>query len=730
MIYEVIVDIGATEVDRVFDYSSDWDIELGRRVVVPFGKTKKVEGFVLGKKDKSEVETKEIEAVLDDRPVVIPEMLALCDKLTETCAFRRVDALRLFVPPKLRGGRVREKLTDIFALVEGVDADAAAETLKKNAVAQKGILSFLKENGETEGKVLRDSYSVSALTALEKSGLISRKTVRIGRTPYKSIKPIVKEVELNAEQQEAVRTIENSDKTRILIHGVTGSGKTEIYMRVIKNALDRGKTAVMLVPEISLTPQMLAVFRGRFGDCVAMLHSALSDGERFDEWRRILTGDARVVVGARSAVFAPISNIGAIIIDEEHDSSYVNDREPRYVTEDVAMFRAEYNGAKLILGSATPSLESYKKALDGESELITLKRRANNKTMPEIKVIDMRPELRSGNFGLFSRELAAALTETLERGEQAMIFLNRRGYASFMRCRECGHVEQCPHCEVSLRYHKERNKLVCHYCGYEQPMHIKCPKCGSTSMKEGRTGTEKVVEELKRVLPEARVLRMDNDTTTTKDAYLKILTDFREKKADILVGTQMIAKGHDFPDVTLVGIIDADLTLYFPDFRSNERTFQLITQVAGRAGRDDKAGRVILQTYNPRHYVFRYAETYDYRGFYDKEASVREGAKFPPFTKIVKILVTSSDPTMASQGARACYDGLREIKERYPGLIRLQIMRAPIGFMQDKHRFLVFAFLWGKSADKIIKGVYETAHELNKRKEIAVSVDLNPQQMT
>lgn len=729
MIYEVIVDIGATEVDRVFDYHSDVDIELGRRVVVPFGKTKKVEGFVLGKKDCSDRETKDIEAVLDDRPAVIPEMLALCDKLTETCAFRRVDALRLFVPPKLRGGRVREKLTDMFALVEGADAEKAAEGLKKTATAQKGILSYLSENGETEGKVLRDLFSGQALTALEKSGLVVRRTVRIGRTPYKAIKPIIKEVELTAEQREAVNRIETTDKCRILIHGVTGSGKTEIYMRVIKDALEKGKTAVMLVPEISLTPQMLAVFRGRFGDGVAMLHSALSDGERFDEWRRILTGEARVVVGARSAVFAPVKDLGVIIIDEEHDSSYVNDREPRYVTEDVAMFRAEYNNAKLILGSATPSLESYKKALDGESELITLKHRANSRTMPELKIVDMRPEIRSGNFGLFSRELASALSETLSRGEQAMIFLNRRGYASFMRCRECGHVERCPHCEVSLRYHKERNKLVCHYCGYEQNMHVKCPNCGSTGMKEGRTGTEKVVEELGRALPDARVLRMDNDTTSTKDAYLRILTDFRDKKADILVGTQMIAKGHDFPNVTLVGILDADLTLYFPDFRSNERTFQLITQVAGRAGRDSKVGRVILQTYNPHHYVFRFAEVYDYRGFYDKESSVREGAKFPPFTKIVKVLVTSTDAAMASQGARACYDGLREIKNRYPGLIRLQIMRAPIGYMQDRHRFLVFAFLWGKSADKIIKGVYETAHELNKRKEIVVSVDVNPQQM-
>ncbi len=729
MVYEVIVDIGASDVDRIFDYGSPYAVPIGSRVLVPFGR-RQVEGFVLGTKEHSNYDVKDIIMVLDETPSIIPEMLELTKTLVKKYAFRYIDALRLFVPPKLRGGRVRIKTLDYYRCIDELTHAEAIAKIRSNAVKQREIIDYLYANGEADGSTIRKSFSGVALAGLVQSGIIIREDREISRIPYKKLLNRVKEVVLTDEQQKAIDTIIDGKEERYLIHGVTGSGKTEVYLNVIERVLKEGKTAIMLIPEISLTPQMVGLFRGRFGDTVGILHSGLSDGERYDEWRKILLGKARVALGARSAVFAPIKNIGVIIIDEEHDGSYISDREPRYTTEEIALLRVQYNNAKLVLGSATPSLESYQRGVDGVTKLITLRQRANGKQMPELRVVNMGDEMRRGNSGSFSVELLARLRETIDRGEQAMIFLNRRGYASFLECHSCGWVAHCPHCEIPLTLHKESGSLVCHYCGSKFRAVDTCPTCNHTHLTRGKKGTEKIVEELQSHFRDTTILRMDNDTTTTKDAYEEILGAFSRGEAQILVGTQMIAKGHDFPNVTLVGIIDADQSLFLPDFRSVERTFQLITQVAGRAGRENKPGLVILQAFSTRHYVFRYAEFYDYEGFFKKESSLRKVTQFPPFSRMIRILVTSEWQAKAQDGAYQIHEKLCKYKEDKGGIIRIKFMNAPIGRINDKYRSQVILLCQEASYDDVIDEVYRVTRAFNQeKKETVAHVDTNPQQM-
>jgi primosomal protein N' (replication factor Y) len=726
MIYQVIVDISNQEVDRVFDYGAAFEVPVGSRVLVPFGRQKK-EGFVIGIKEDSSYEVRDIERILDAVPPILPEMLELARYLKRQ-NIRYIDSLRLFIPAKLRGGKVRILNKYLLSLADGVDAEEVRKKLRKGADMQAAVLDALKNGAKYESE-LSNALSASAIRTLASKGFIKRELVEVGRMPV-SLPAKQKEITLTDEQRAAVDAVLNGQEGVYLIHGVTGSGKTEVYMTVIERMLAEGKTAIMLVPEISLTPQMLGVFRLRFGDKVGVLHSGLSDGERYDEWRRLRMGEARVALGARSAVFAPVQNLGAIIIDEEHDASYVSEGNPRYFTADIAQFRIRHNKAKLIMGSATPSLESYLKACRGEYHLITLCNRVNKREMPVIETVDMRRELRAGNTSIFSRELLSSLEKTLSAGNQAMVFLNRRGFASFVRCRSCGYVARCRDCEVSLTFHKDDNTLKCHYCGKQYKMIDKCPVCGFENLKEGRTGTEKVVEELQRIFPKARILRMDNDTTKTKDACYNILSSFGEGKADILVGTQMIAKGHDFSNVTLVGILDADLALYYSDYRSNERTFQLITQVAGRAGREQKSGRVIMQTTNPNHYVFRYASRYDYKGFFEKESNVRETTKFPPYTRIVRLLVLSKKDECAITAARKLYETLSALKtETYKKeIIRVQAMRAPIKRICSNFRFQVVVWVSLGSEELLMPEIYKAASEATAR-DVTVFTEINPQQM-
>lgn len=723
MVYEVIVDISNTQVDKVFDYSADFDIPVGSRVKVPFG-NRITEGFVTARKLSSEHQTKNIIKILDDKPVLTQEMLTLARYLNERKNLRFIDIIRLCLPAKLRGGKVKE-LKKAFITLKN---PKLIESLSERAAAQRAVCEFLEKKGGEYQTVLNKKFGSPAVKAVIDKGIASKTWVSQNREPYRDIKIDDKEIKLTLEQRQAVDAI-LAKEGEYLLHGVTGSGKTEIYMRVIEEQLKRGKTAIMLVPEISLTPQMLGLFRARFGEKVALLHSGLSHGERYDEWRKLRSGQAVVALGARSAVFAPLENVGVIIIDEEHDLSYISESNPRYITHDIARFRMRYNKGRLIYGSATPSLETYKKAKEGKYQLITLRRRVNEKRLPQMDIVDMRKEILQGNMSIFSRALLKELDKTIKENSQAMLFINRRGFASFVRCRQCGYIPKCADCEVSLTLHKEDNRLKCHYCGKQYHNIEECPKCGFKHLKEGRTGTQKVVEEINKLYPEVKVLRMDNDSVQRKDSYVKILSAFAEGKAQILVGTQMIVKGHDFPNVTLVGILDADLALYFPDYRSNENTFQLITQVAGRAGRDDKEGRVILQTYNPYHYVFRYAGNYDYCGFFEKESNVRETTHFPPYSVIARLLISSEDEDKAMETTRKGYELMKELKKQNPKeIFRAQAMRAPLRRIMNKHRFQIVVWINLEGEERILPKIYEKAKTLNTRG-VSAFIEINPVQM-
>jgi primosomal protein N' (replication factor Y) len=484
----------------------------------------------------------------------------------------------------------------------------------------------------------------------------------------------------------------------------------------------------MLVPEISLTPQMLGVFRARFGEQVSLLHSNLSPGERFDEWRKLRNGYSRIALGPRSAIFAPLENLGVIIIDEEHDSSYVSESNPRYFTSEIAAFRAKYNNCKLLLGSATPSIETYYRASIGEYRLIAMNNRINNRCLPEIETIDMRREMKAGNTSIFSAKLLSAVEDSLKRKEQVMIFLNRRGYSSFVRCQECGFIPMCPSCDVSLTFHSEDNSLRCHFCGNKYRMIDECPNCGNKDLKEGRIGTEKVVKELTRIFPENKVLRMDLDSTSQKDSYIKILNSFNSGEADILVGTQMIAKGHDFKNVTLVGILDADISLFIQDFRANERTFQLITQVAGRAGRDCKPGKVLMQTYVPSNAVFAFTARYDYKGFYDREIEKRKGTLFPPFSKIVRILTQAKDGVLSQKANHKLYELISGALREKEGIIRIQEMPAAMKKKSDYYRYQVVIWVRNEFSQNILEIIYDISNSFHE-KGVTVFSEINPQQM-
>ena len=651
MVASVIVDISTAEIDRIFEYIApdELGVKKGDRVLVPFG-SKTIEGFCIDLKETADTShtLKEIKARLDPYSAITEEQLELAKFMRERYFIRYVDCLRLFIPSKLRGGRVRELKRVFVSLAQDKPYNQLLE--EAGSPARRAVIERLKDGGEFLSR-LTSEVSVSCVNTLIKRKLLVKSDKEIFRSPQGLAPSTATLPTLRPSQQAALDTINATSRTVSLLYGVTGSGKTEVYMRCIAQALSCGKTAIMLVPEISLTPQTLKIFRSRFGDIVAMLHSGLSDGERFDEWRRIVTGDAKVVVGARSAIFAPVRDLGVIIIDEEHDSSYVSESNPRYITADIAKWRARYNGGKVILGSATPSIESFLLAKKGQYELVRMDERISG-NMPAMQIVDMKEEVIAGNIGIFSAALMQALRQTVERGEQAMIFLNRRGHSSFVMCKKCGYIAKCTDCDITLTYHSVDNLLKCHYCGKRYKMLECCPECGSRDIRYGKIGTQRVVAELEKAFPGVNILRMDNETTATKSAYLDILGAFAAGEAQILVGTQMIAKGHDFPNVTLVGILDADMSLYFSDYRSAERTFQLVTQVAGRAGRADKKGRVILQTFAPRHYVFAFGRTYDYEGFYRHEVNMRAATMFPPFALIVRVMVTSAENDAALSALR------------------------------------------------------------------------------
>ena len=732
MYADVIVDINNVEVDKVFEYSfTDCKITLGSRVVVPFGK-KVIEGIVIGVKSESNYPADKIKPVislLEETPALTKETLELMEHVCKTCYVTRAAALRLFLPVEMRKGKVKEQFTRLVSLKEGLGVEKAIGELRKSAIKQKELINYLAENGKSVFARLAEKFGASAVNGLVEKGIAEISSEKFFRSPYKNLSFENKAVQLTDKQLNAVKSIINTDKIVSLLFGVTGSGKTEVYLNLIDKTIRDGKTAIMLVPEIALTPQMLKQLRARFGDDAAILHSGLSAGERFDEWWRLRNGEARIAIGARSAVFAPLENLGLIIIDEEHDGSYTSESSPRYSTVDVALFRASKAGAKLVLGSATPSIESYLKAIEGEYNLIELPDRINKRPLPEVEIADMRREVRRGNNTPFSQALKSELESCLSKGNQAIIFLNQRGYSKTVICTECGHVQKCDSCDVSLTYHKEDDSLLCHYCGAKYKMISACTECGSPFIRYGGTGTERVVLELKKLYPDARILRMDRDTTQTKEGHFNILNKFSAREADILVGTQMIAKGHDFPYVTLVGILDADMSLHFSDYRSGERTFQLLTQVAGRSGRAKEAGKVVLQTYSPDNPVLRQAINYDYLGFFKNEISIRKATAFPPFTDVVRVLISSEDDETALDATKAIHGELNSVYQREREKFKFfGCMKAPLKRLQNKFRYQVLMRI-GANDRKLLDTIFYTVDKYNG-KGVFVSMEINSNNLT
>ncbi len=727
MIAEVIVDVMSSTTDKIFDYSipNNLVVEKGHRVVVEFG-NRKVEGFVINIKETSTYDLdklKDIISVRDSQPLLSENMLRLCFFMKKTFYLRQIDVIKLCLPPLIINGKVKDKIVEYISI--NVDDIPCI----KRANKQVELLLYLKENGEVRKDQLLNKFSSTVLkTVLEKNFVKIRK-VKENRLPKSSFTLEKKQITLNDQQQKAVDSISNSRYATYLLHGVTGSGKTEVYIECIKKALSRNKTAIMLVPEISLTPQMFARFRNAFGDTVAILHSNLSQGEKFDEWNRLKNKEAKIAIGARSCIFAPLEDIGIIIIDEEHDGSYYSESNPRFHTHEVAKYLAFLNDCPLVLGSATPSIESFYLVKKGEYRLLTLTDRANAKQLPNIEIVDMLLEPRKGNMNIFSYRLIAELENCINNNNQAMIFINRRGFSSFIMCTNCGYVPKCQDCDVSLVYHKEDDLLKCHYCSRRYKKFTKCPKCGSTSIRYGAVGTQRIVDELKKLF-NVPIFRLDNDVTRNKNSFGEILEKFNKTSPAILVGTQMIAKGHDFNKVTLVGIVDADVSLHFSDYRAIERTFQLITQVAGRAGRSDKEGKVVLQTYFPRHFAYRYASTYDYNAFYKREINLREVTKFPPFVSMLRVLVISQDSSKAELALKKLYDEIVKLKEIYTSdFVYLYPMKCPKKRIQGNYRYQIMIRINKKNAPIIIPKIYDIC-DSNKANKVSIFVENEPQNLS
>ena len=723
MIAEVIVDLAHSQVDKLFEYkTANLSVEQGSRVKVPFG-GRMINGYVYALRQESEYpldKLKDIAEVFDEPPALTKESLWLIGQICGRYKCTAASAARLFLPSEMRRGTAREIYIRYVRLA--VSKAEALEKISKSASAQRAIVEFL-DGKQAQYTEIAKAFGGGAAKALIDKGILEAEKKRSLRSPYTDLNCLPQEKTLTLEQIAAINSISGSKKPVHLIHGVTGSGKTEVYIRLIKQTTESGKSAIFLVPEISLTPKTLLELRAHFGDKAAILHSGLSAGERFDEWQRLRNKSALIAVGARSAVFAPLENIGLIVMDEEHDGSYESESSPRYSTFEIAKLRAGYNGCKLILGSATPSIESYMHACSGEFNLIEMPTRINKSPMPEFIIADMRVEARRGNSGAFSTALKDRLEQAVNLGNQAIIFLNRRGFAKHIVCSSCGYIANCTDCDITLTYHSHDNELKCHYCAKRYKMLKACPECGGQKILYMGTGTQRIVSELQKLLPSARIARMDNDTTSGKEGHYKILKSFADKEFDILVGTQMVAKGHDFPAVTLVGILDADMSLNFPDYRSRERTFQLLTQVAGRSGRGDEKGVVVLQTYNPDNEIIKYAINYDYKAFYTREIALRKALSYPPYSTILRVMVVSRDREKAVAALKEVYFSLESLYNKHrDSFVFFNKMNSPLKRLENKHRMQVLMIL---KDDNLIDEIYNRSLKVRDNSAL-VYVEENP----
>ena len=623
-----------------------------------------------------------------------------------------------------------------------MDSNLIEEYISYNKIRlgnkQREIIDFLKYNEEIEINDLIKLLKASkiSITSLQNKNLIVFNIKDYYRSPKECYDENKKEIILNEEQKEAVEKITSEmfddNKKPYMIHGVTGSGKTEVYMEIIDYALKQGLDSIFLVPEISLTPQTISRLKNRFGDIVGVFHSRLSEGEKHDVFKAIKNGKVRILIGARSALFAPFNSLGVVIIDEFHESAYKSEKNPKFSAIEVGKYMALKRNITLVLGSATPSVEEYYRAKNNEYNLITIKKRANKKPLPKIELVDMKNELTIGNKSMFSYSLQKEIKEALNKNHQVILFLNRRGYGNFVSCRKCGYVFSCKNCDISLTYHKYQNTGRCHYCGYEETIPKICPECGSDYVKPFGIGTEKVEEEIKRLFESAKVLRMDKDTTSKKGELDNILNKFKNKEANILVGTQMLSKGLDFEDVTLVGILSADMMLNFPDFKSFETTFQLITQVSGRAGRSDKEGKVILQTYDTDHYVIRRALNYDFEGFYEDEIKVRKIFNYAPFNNMISVVVSGKNEKLVKKNIKSMYNSLIYLlKER--GIEDFDFILGPspcaISKINQNYRYQLL-FKDDNIEINLLKGIIKyiciTKKEIVFDKDMNISIDVNP----
>ena len=639
MVIDVLVEININKKDKTFTYLVPNNlldkVEIGKRVLVPFGK-QIIEGFILNIRKDKEDNLKEIIDVLDEYRVLNDELLSLGKEISDKTLSNLVSVYQAMLPKGYKASKksnVKEKFVAFLKVTNKIKAIDFINNTK--ALKQKEIVEKLLEK-DLESKL----FSSTSVKSLIEKGIIEKYQKEEYRLKSDNKDKVFHE--LNEYQKEAYLKIKNSDKEVVLLNGVTGSGKTEIYMKLIDDVLKKGKEAIMLVPEISLTPQIIDRFKSHFDENISVLHSALSDGEKYDEYKKILRGEVKIVVGARSAVFAPFKNLGIIIIDEEHSTTYKQDHNPRYNAIDVAFIRGKTYNAKVVLGSATPTIESYARAKKGYYELVKLEKRANNASLPIVNIVNMTKEIKKGNK-IFSNELLLNIEDRLNKNEQIMLLINKRGYSSYLMCENCGNVLKCPNCDITLTYHKTSNMNRCHYCGYAEINNGICKECNNKSLKQMGYGTEKVEEEINKIFKDAKTLRMDIDTTSKKGSHKKIIDKFNNHEADILIGTQMIAKGLDFPLVTLVGVINADTILNLPDFRACERTYDLISQVSGRAGRSSIPGKVIIQTFNKDNYAIEISKSHDYEKFYNEEIKIRKKLYYPPYSFIALIKVGGKD---------------------------------------------------------------------------------------
>ncbi len=723
MIAGVLVEISNKNVDKIFEYNVPSnlfdDIKVGIRVLVPFGKMK-VEGFVLQvKSDKStDRELRDIISIIDKEIVLNKELLDLGKFMSSETLATLISCYQVMLPKGFKakkGTSINIRYDTYYKLNEKYD------TNYKFNDKQISIINLVKDKKLVERKELLN-ISSSSLNTLVKRDILVKELKEHRRLIYNKSDYSVHE--LTSEQRSVVEAVINSSPDVFLLYGVTGSGKTEVYMELIDYYLKLGKTSIVLVPEISLTPQMVSRFQARFGDKIAAIHSGLSDGEKYDEYRRIVRGEVSIVIGARSAIFVPLKNIGIIIIDEEHSDSYKqSDPNPRYNAKEIAIIRAKTHNCSVVMGSATPSLEAMARARKGVFKLLELPHRVNGRNLPKINIIDMNQEIRKVK-GHFSNQLIMAIKARLLKHEQVILLLNRRGYSSFVTCKNCGFTFKCPNCDITLTYHKSSNTLRCHYCGYGEKVYDKCPSCGEKALSNLGIGTQKVEEELNGLFPDSRVLRMDYDTTSRKGMHETMIEKFRHQEYDILLGTQMVAKGLDFPNVTLVGVINADTSLNIPDFRSSENTYDLLSQVAGRSGRSEKNGEVIIQTFNKDHYAISLTKYNDYLRFYMEEMKNRRSLKYPPYYFLCNIRISGKDAEYILGEALKIK---RSLERNFPDFIILGPSACSIFKINNIYRYnIILKYKKKNNLNEVLKLVVDH-YKINLK--LHVDIDFNPSQM-